>query len=324
MEYFNIDVWRQVLSSTGIDFQYLIYGVILVTTMLVTFTAGVLFIGVRSPLEKRVRALSQNRQSNEHSVAEKFADRLESISPYLTKGDEKENESYTEKLMHAGFHHKKALSIFYSLKALSTVIGLGIAFLIYYFKLGAGYNHLLIMTAVFLGVFIPNFALRHLQKERQRKVRNGIPDALDLLVVCTESGLGFNAALRRVASELFVSHPELADELETVCAKIQAGVTMPDALSQLVVRTGLTELAGLVSVLTHAAKMGGSLAETLRSYTDDFRDKRQQAAEEVAAKIPTKMLFPMLLFIWPCFFIVALGPGILIVLDALSSPGASL
>lgn len=321
MEFFDINAWQQAIFSSGLKFHYFIYGVILVTTVLVTFTIGVLIVGTRSPLEKRVKVMLQNNQKHEYSKAEKFADRLESISPYLTKGDEKENESYTQKLMHAGFHHKKALSIFYSLKALSTVIGLGAAFIIYYFKLGGGYNNLLIMTAIFLGVFAPNFVLRHLQKDRQKKVRNGIPDALDLLVVCTESGLGFNAALSRVASELSVSHPELAEELETVCAKIQAGVTMPDALSQLVIRTGLTELAGLVSVLTHAAKMGGSLGETLRSYTEDFRDKRQQAAEEVAAKIPTKMLFPMLLFIWPCFFIVALGPGMLIVLDALSSPG---
>ena len=166
--------------------------------------------------------------------------------------------------------------------------------------------------------------LSRFQKERQRKIRNGVPDALDLLVVCTEAGLGFNAALGRVASELYISQPELADELDTVFAKIQAGITMPDALSQLVERTGLVELEGLISLLSHASRMGGSLAQTLRDYTEDFRDKRQQAAEEIAAKIPTKMLFPMLLFIWPCFFIVALGPGMMIVMDALTSPGASL
>jgi tight adherence protein C len=180
------------------------------------------------------------------------------------------------------------------------------------------------MTCVFLGTFTPNIILSKLQKERQKKIRNGVPDALDLLVVCTESGLGFNAALGRVASELYVSQPELADELETVFAKIQAGVTMPDALRQLIERTGLVELEGLVSLLSHASRMGGSLAQTLRDYTEDFRDKRQQAAEEIAAKIPTKMLFPMLIFIWPCFFIVALGPGLLIVMDALTAPGASL
>lgn len=153
--------------------------------------------------------------------------------------------------------------------------------------------------------------------ERKDRVKAAVPDALDLLVVCTESGLGFNAALKRVGDELVVSHPDLAFELETVCAKIQAGVEMPIAFKELVDRTGVEELTGLVTMLSHAAKVGGSIAQTLRDYTEDYRDKRTQEAEEVAAKIPTKMLFPMVIFIWPCFFIVALGPGLMTLFDAL-------
>ena len=186
--------------------------------------------------------------------------------------------------MHAGYHEKSALSVFYAFKVLSTLIGFVCAFMVFYLSIGGGYNNLLIVTCIFVGTFLPNFVLSKMQKERQRKIRNGVPDALDLLVVCTESGLGFNA-LGRVANELYISQPELADELDTVFAKIQAGVTMPDALSQLVERTGLRELEGLVSLLSHASRMGGSLAQTLRDYTEDFRDKRQQAAEEVLSLI---------------------------------------
>ncbi|WP_299692955.1 type II secretion system F family protein [uncultured Vibrio sp.] len=323
MELLNIEAWKQVLADFGVSSQMLIYAMILLTTVLLTLTFGFLLLGVRSPLDKKLKQISEGEASSSRKSYD-FSNTLESLSPFIGKGNKKDNETYSEKLMHAGFHQKNALSVFYALKVLSSLIGIVVAFMVYYISLGGGYNNLLVLGCVFLGTFTPNFILSKLQKERQRKIRNGIPDALDLLVVCTESGLGFNAALGRVASELYVSQPELADELETVFAKIQAGITMPDALRQLIERTGLVELEGLVSLLSHASRMGGSLAQTLRDYTEDFRDKRQQAAEEIAAKIPTKMLFPMLLFIWPCFFIVALGPGMLIVMDALSAPGASL
>ena len=323
MELLNIEVWKQALAEFGISSQMVIYAMILFTTVLFTLTIGFLLLGARSPLDKKLKQISAEGNSNARKQYD-FSNTLESLSPFIGKGNKRDNETYSEKLMHAGFHEKSALSVFYALKVLSSLMGIVAAFMVYYLSLGGSYNTLLIMTCVFLGTFTPNIMLSKLQKERQKKIRNGVPDALDLLVVCTESGLGFNAALGRVASELYVSQPELADELETVFAKIQAGVTMPDALRQFIGRTGLVELEGLVSLLSHASRMGGSLAQTLRDYTEDFRDKRQQAAEEIAAKIPTKMLFPMLIFIWPCFFIVALGPGLLIVMDALSAPGASL
>jgi tight adherence protein C len=124
------------------------------------------------------------------------------------------------------------------------------------------------------------------------------------------------AAMKRVANETYIAHPEFADELETVCIKVKAGVELPQAFNELVIRTGLYELGGLVSMLSHASRIGGSLSGTLRDYTEDYRDKRNQAAEELAAKIPTKMMFPMVLFIWPCFFIVAVGPAILNIMKA--------
>ncbi|MEZ8051943.1 type II secretion system F family protein [Vibrio atlanticus] len=323
MELLNIEVWKQMLADFGVSSQMVIYVMILLTTILLTLTLGLFILGTRSPLDKKLKQISETGSPNNRKPYD-FSNTLESLSPFISKGNKKDNETYSQKLMHAGFHEKNALSVFYALKVLSSLVGIIAGFMVYYISFGGSYNNLLIMTCVFLGTFTPNIILSKLQKERQKKIRNGVPDALDLLVVCTESGLGFNAALGRVASELYVYQPELADELETVFAKIQAGVTMPDALRQFIDRTGLVELEGVVSLLSHASRMGGSLAQTLRDYTVDFRDKRQQAAEEIAAKIPTKMLFPMLLFIWPCFFIVALGPGIIIVIDALGAPGVSL
>ncbi|MEZ8103455.1 type II secretion system F family protein, partial [Vibrio bivalvicida] len=182
---------------------------------------------------------------------------------------------------------------------------------LYFFFPDFGQLNLAMIGSVGVGLYVPNITLNYLVNKRQSRIRGGVPDALDLLVVCTESGLGFSAALRRVADELTISHPDFADELDTVCAKIKAGVEMSDAFNELVERTGLKEIAGLVTMLSHASRIGGSLSQTLREYTEDFRDKRNQEVEEIAAKIPTKMIFPLLLFIWPCFFIVAIGPSML-------------
>ncbi|WP_139070929.1 type II secretion system F family protein, partial [Vibrio breoganii] len=189
-----------------------------------------------------------------------------------------------------------------ALKLFTTLFGLFGAAASFFLMQESDFMFITIIFALFVGLFGPNLVLSKLVSDRRDKIKAAVPDGLDLLVVCTESGLGFNAALRRIADELVVSHPDFAFELDTVCAKIQAGVEMPVAFKELVDRTGVEELTGLVSMLAHASKVGGSIAQTLRDYTEDYRDKRNQEAEEVAAKIPTKMLFPMVLFIWPCFF----------------------
>ena len=142
---------------------------------------------------------------------------------------------------------------------------------------------------MFIGMILPNFVLNKLAANRILKMQRTFPDALDLLVVSTEAGLGFNAALNRVADEISAMCPELGDELQMVCTKIRVGVMVPDALRQMVDRTGLDEVRGLASVISQSLRMGASLGETLRVYADEFRDRRTQKAEEQAAKIGTKL-----------------------------------
>lgn len=229
----------------------------------------------------------------------------------MQPANSKESESIRSKLMHAGYHDASAITIFYAFKGISIIFGLAVAAFLFFFLPEVTQLNLLMIVSVAIGLYTPNIALNYMVDKRQSLIRGGVPDALDLLVVCTESGLGFGAALRRVADELMISHPDFADELDTVCAKIKAGVEMSDAFNELVERTGVKEIAGLVTMLSHASRIGGSLSQTLREYTEDFRDKRNQEVEEIAAKIPTKMIFPLLIFIWPCFFIVAIGPSML-------------
>ncbi|USD61780.1 type II secretion system F family protein [Vibrio sp. SCSIO 43140] len=306
----NIVTW---LSSFSVDRSWLVLGLILVSVMIFVFLTGFVLIGSKTVLEQRMSGLASQDNSKKES---KIKDTLESLSPiYITK-DAKERENVRSTLMHAGYHSKSALANFYALKFVSFTLGVVVAGMLFVFFSESSQVWTIMMLSIFIGLVLPNYILNNLAKKRQSKIRAGIPDALDLLVVCTESGLGFLAALKRVAGEIYISHPELADELDTICVKIKAGVELPKAFTEFVVRTGLVEINGLVSMLSHASRVGGSLASTLRDYNEDYRDKRNQAAEELAAKIPTKMVFPMLLFIWPCFFIVAIGPAILALIKA--------
>lgn len=157
--------------------------------------------------------------------------------------------------------------------------------------------------------------LSKLVEKRKKSLRNGFPDALDLLVVCVESGLGLAAAIQRVADELDVSHPELAFELSTVNAEIRAGMPREKALRNLAERSGLQDIRGLVGLLVQTMKFGTSVSDALRVYAEEFRDKRMQRAEEQAAKMGTKLIFPLIFCMFPVFFIVAIGPAVLRIME---------
>ncbi|MDE1212189.1 type II secretion system F family protein [Vibrio aestuarianus] len=316
-----------ILSSFNLDEQTMILSLILVSVSMLVLTAGFIVIGSKSPLKRKLHSLRESNSSGTLRKSERLGNTLESLVPIVAPKSGRERESIRQKLMHAGFHDSSTLTFFYAVKVMTSAVGVGLAGGVFFFQPDLAHRDLLMIILValglfapnfVLGLFAPNFVLGRMVTKRQRRVRAGVPDALDLLVVCTESGLGFKAALRRVGDEMLISHPDFADELLTVCAKIKAGVEMSDAFQELIQRTGVTEIQGLVSMLAHASRIGGSLSKTLRDYTEDFRDKRNQEVEEIAAKIPTKMIFPLLMFIWPCFFIVAVGPAIIKLLDALS------
>ena len=143
-----------------------------------------------------------------------------------------------------------------------------------------------------------------------------------MLVVCVESGLGLSAALQRVSDELAVSHPELAGELAIVNAEMRAGVERETALRNFANRTGLEDVRGLVGLMIQTLRFGTSIAEALRVYSEEFRDKRMQRAEEQAAKIGTKLIFPLVLCLFPGFFVVAIGPAVIRIIDVFDQLGA--
>lgn len=291
---------------------------VLVSSMCVVSAIFFVITGSQRSLQKRLDTLPVQGSQREKKYS-KLQKKVESVSPLFTPSDEKEREGTRVKLIRAGYHHESAISYFYAIKIAIMLLGLFGA-VVYYFYSGTQQN-IFILGAIgaAAGMFLPNIALDKMVLSRQKSIKRGVPDALDLLVVCTESGLGLNLALNRVSKELSLSHPELAEEFEVVCIKIKSGYEMSLAFRDLVERTGVTELTGLVSMLSHAAKLGGSIAQTLRDYTEDYRDKRNQELEEIAAKIPTKMIFPMIVCIWPSFFIVVIGPALLAIFDAFKS-----
>ncbi|MFM2588999.1 type II secretion system F family protein [Vibrio sp. TBV020] len=300
------------ISSFEIEEQTFFLVIIMIATVLLCFTFSLLLISSKSPLKNRLARLKDSTRADTLKKGSRLEKSLESLAPAMKTPNSKESESIREKLMHAGYHDASALTFFYAMKGVALVVGFLMAASIYFFAPEMSMRNVAMIASIAFGLYSPNVVLSMMVDKRQSRIRSGIPDALDLLVVCTESGLGFNAALRRVADELTISHPDFADELDTVCVKINAGVEMSDAFNDLIKRTGLSEIAGLVTMLAHASRIGGSLSQTLREYTEDYRDKRNQEIEEIAAKIPTKMIFPLLIFIWPCFFIVAIGPSMLL------------
>lgn len=306
------------LTENWLVTENIILLMVLVSTICVVSAIFFVVTGSQRTLQKRLDTLSDH-QPQQQKKYNKLQKKVESVSPLLTPSSEKERESTRLKLIRAGYHHESAISYFYAIKIAVMLLGLFVASL-YYLYSGTEQNIIIIgAIGAGVGMFLPNIVLERMVQNRQKSIKRGVPDSLDLLVVCTEAGLGLNMALNRVSKELAVSHPDLAEELEIVCVKIKSGYEMPQAFRDLVERTGVVELTGLVSMLSHAAKLGGSIAQTLRDYTEDYRDKRNQELEEIAAKIPTKMIFPMIVCIWPSFFIVVVGPALLAIFDAFKS-----
>jgi tight adherence protein C len=261
-------------------------------------------LAVADPLRRRLGQLAGEKG---------VSDWIRPLARYATPNKERERSRVQRLLGHAGFRSPQASSLFFATKAL-LFISLPTAIFIVsplFPRLTSGMLLFSSCAAAFLGLILPSVWLDHRVKSRQQELRASFPDALDLLVVCVEAGLGLSPALQRVADELSVSHPELGTDLALVNAEMRAGVERSQALKNLAERTGLDDIRGLTVLLIQTMRFGTSIADALRVYSEEFRDKRMQSAEEQAAKIGTKMIFPLVLCLFPSFFLVAVGPAVL-------------
>ncbi len=296
-------------ASIRIIFIVLAAGTVFVFGLGVSWLA----LGASDPLRRRLSRVAAEEPERNHRRRVSINTLVGPVAQYVLPKEEIERSKTNEKLVHAGFRSVNALQVFYATKAvLAITLPALVVFMCQWFP-SVTTNSVIIYSLIGAGagVFGPNYVLDRLLQRRQRKLRHGFPDALDLLVTCVEAGLGLSQAIERVARELSVSHPELAMELALVNAETRAGVENVAALKNLVNRCGLEDIRGLVSLLVQTIRFGTSVAESLRVYSEEFRDKRTQAAEEQAAKIGTKLIFPLVLFLFPGFFVVVVGPAVI-------------
>lgn len=218
-----------------------------------------------------------------------------------------------QRLVRAGFRSDNAVKMFYGAKTMTPILLVLIAWL-------SGAYHFaplfVFACAGGIGFLGPDFWLGRKIANRQAEIKKGLPDVLDLLVICVEAGLSLDQATARTAQELEKAQPALSDELGIVALEQRAGRARSDAWKHLAERTDVDVVRNLVSMLVQAEQFGTSIGKTLRVHSDTLRTKRIQEIEEKAAKLSVKLLFPLVLFIFPSLFLVVLGPAVLVMADS--------
>lgn len=281
--------------------------------MMVIAALGFLFSSAADPTRRRLRTFGGE------PAAGKEKSGLAALFRLRNRASNKSGGLHAH-LLHAGYEAESAATRYRAIRVLLMVSLPILIFLIsplVSWSVGqAAYGA---MVACGVGYLAPSLVLSRQEKLRMIEITNGFPDALDLLVACTEAGMGLNAALQRVGEQLVFSHPAVAQEFNLVNYEIRGGVDRMTALRNLSERTGLASVRSLVGMMSQTIRYGTSVADTLRVFAEDLRDKRMQAAEEAAAKLGTKMIFPLIFCLFPSFFIVAIGPAVLGAIDALGN-----
>jgi tight adherence protein C len=271
--------------------------------------------------KKTEQLLSNNAYANRPSAARQMLDKVApyAMKPVMPKSDA-EMSTLRERLSNAGFRKENASRNFLASK---TIVALGLAILTLFYCWGRGYDARLLFgygaIAGGLGFMLPNIWLSIAIGKRKEKLRNGLPDSLDLLVVSVESGLALDASLQRVSDEMDNVHPELSEEMQIATLETQMGLPRAEALENMGRRCGLEEMQALVAVIVQAEKFGTSVAKALRNQADALRVKRRQKAEERAQKTTVKLMIPLILFIFPSIFVVLVGPAAMRIMDAFKS-----
>ena len=217
------------------------------------------------------------------------------------------------RFLNAGIRHESAPLLYFGAKTLLPLVAaLAVYSLMLTSSAADGTERLFYpLLAALVGCYLPNLVLRRMAARRQREIFENFPDAADLMLVCVEAGMGLDAALSKVAEEIRIKSGALADELHWTNLEMRAGSTREKTLHNLAARAGVDEIHSFAAMLTQADRFGTSIGDSLRVFSDDLRHKRQMRAEELAAKIPTKMLLPLVLCIFPAIVMVVLGPAVI-------------
>jgi tight adherence protein C len=237
---------------------------------------------------------------------------LELIGERVSK-DSPKRANYLRRLtLEAGYRRRSAPAVFTAVRLLSLAgLFLGALFLTTAVEVGSSMRLVVLATGGLLGWMLPFILLKRKIAQRKRALQRGLADALDLMVVCVEAGLGVNQALLRVAEEMDRVSPEISDELTMVTLEMRAGTPRDEALKSMSERTGVPDIRSWANMMIQTDRFGTSIADSLRIHSDTLRTTRRQRAEEAAAKLTVKMLIPLVLFVFPALFVVILGPAVI-------------
>jgi tight adherence protein C len=297
---------------------YLAIGLTFVAVMLAAYALGLTI--TRDKTKARIAQIAGapaqkvRRSEDVVRMPAKTSAFLDALSKLSLPAEGWQNSELRLKFIRAGFRDESAPRIYFAVKSfLSILAPLALGAALLFFKPDLGYLKisLFVLCIAAAGYYGPDLYLKSRTASRSKEMQQTLPDLLDLLVICIESGLGLDAAMNRVSREIARSSPVLSEEFYLVSLEIRAGAGRIAALKNLALRIHLEDMYSLVSMLVQADKFGTSLGASLRIQSEVMRVKRMQRAEEIAAKIPVKMLFPLILFIFPSLMFVILGPAFL-------------
>ena len=282
---------------------------------------------MKTKTEQRVDSLFEKKDLTptntgiEESILTGQADKtiVSTLGERVAPEDVAKRSEIKQRLSKAGFYSDSAYYSYMGFKILTMLIfpTIVMSACMFYFQFDFGKTLLPSLFFLGIGMFVPDVILGILGSRRLEQIFIGMPDALDLLVICIESGLGLDAAMQKVAEEFHINNPVFSEELMVTCTSIRLGKSRNDALHDLGERTGSDDLKTLAAVLVQADRFGTSVAQALRVHSEDLRTRRRQRAEEMAAKTTVKILIPLVLFIFPSIFVVAVGPAIIRIMEVL-------
>ena len=297
------------------------------TVFLVVYALGSLVPARSRAVKSRMVEMGLDGLLTEDEVARRRREgsRLQDILQYLGQRMEARGHDWSRlrrRLIHAGYRESRALPLFLGIRYGATILlGLYGLFVGTAANISGPFALFCGFFFAFAGWFIPGFMLSMKVSRRQKELQKALPDALDLLVICVEAGLGLNQALVRVASEMRHESRITAEELAMTNVAIRAGTPRDQALMDWAERTGVPDIRSLATMLVQTERFGTSIAHSLRVHAETMRQKRRQRAEEAAAKTTIKMIFPLALCIFPALFVVILGPALISIVQTLSQMG---
>jgi tight adherence protein C len=299
---------------------------VVVFAIVALFSFGAMALLMPNSVHRRLKTITdgdspqQDTNDLDAQWAKKIAEVSEPIARLSIPKEGWENSALRTRFMHAGWRSASAPALYFAAKTvLAAVLPLSCMMAAAPY-LATDTSHAFIATLVVLagiGYYLPNAMLARRVQHRQQAIFEDFPDALDLLTVCVEAGLGLDAALMKVADEMHIKSRILSDELQLLLLELRAGQSKETALKNLAIRTGVEDLDVLVAMLIQAERFGTSVGDSLRVHSENLRHKRRMRAEEAAGKIAVKLLFPLIFCIFPTLMLVLLGPAVIQVLRVL-------